>query len=50
MDKVFKIKKKTRWQKFQMVDIIEDYTKNVPPIFMDALWTYTTQRKHALSD
>ena len=30
-----------------MADIIQDYTKNVPPICLYALCTYTTQRKHA---
>ena len=35
IDKIFKIKKKTRWQKFKMADIVMDYTKKnvwMPPV------------------
>ena len=34
-----------------MMDIVQDYTKNgMPSICLDAPCTYTTQRKHTLSD
>ena len=51
MDKVFKIKKENNMAEIQDGGYSSGlYKKNVPPICLDSPCTYTTHRKHALSD